>query len=192
MRISALASPLPPATTMVALQHLLRVFRSINDVVAKVTMAIGIGIVGFLVAALTASALTRFTLGTGYHAFIELPPVLVPWLVFPLLGPLLRDKEHISVDILPVFLSARQSRYLRLFLNCVVLGAAYVFMVAGVEAVQLFQGLGQMLELEFEFPIWYMYLAFPVGFAILISFAVELLLAEIVSWNSVDTPENAG
>jgi TRAP-type C4-dicarboxylate transport system permease small subunit len=32
------------------------------------------------------------------------------------------------------------------------------------------------MELEIEIPIWWMYLAFPVGFAILISFVVEMIL----------------
>ena len=156
-------------------------------------MALGIFIVGFMVVALTASAVTRYTTGTGYDAFIEMPPVLVPWLVFPLLGPLLRQQEHITVDVLPVFLTERGLKVLRLMLNLITIVASFVFMVAGIEAVQLFMGLGQVLELEIEFPIWYMYLAFPVGFFILIGFAVELILAELVYWNRPDKEsEEAG
>ena len=176
---------------MNVLARLLRILRRINDRIFSITMWLGIAIVAFIVAALTASAVTRYTTGTGYDAFIELPPVIVPWLVFPLLGPLLRQQEHISVDILPVFLNESKLKYLRVFLNLIIILASYVFMIAGVEAVQLFQGLGQMLELEFEIPIWYMYLAFPVGFAILISFAVELLLVDIVNWNNPPETEQA-
>ena len=171
---------------MSALRSLHRLLRAVNDRIFKLAMALGIAIVGFMVLALTASAVTRYTTGIGYDAYIEMPPVLVPWLVFPLLGPLLRQQEHITVDILPVFLSERGVRILRLMLNLITIVASVVFMVAGVEAVQLFMGLGQMLELEFEFPIWYMYLAFPVGFLILISFALELVLADLVDWNRPD------
>ena len=171
---------------MSALRVFHRLLRAINDRIFKVAMALGIAIVGFMVLALTASAVTRYTTGTGYDAYIEMPPVLVPWLVFPLLGPLLRQQEHITVDILPIFLTERGIKILRLTLNLITIAASVVFMVAGVEAVQLFMGLGQMLELEFEFPIWYMYLAFPVGFLILISFAVELVLADLVDWNRSD------
>ena len=32
------------------------------------------------------------------------------------------------------------------------------------------------MELEIEIPIWYMYLSFPVGFVILGSFSLELIL----------------
>ena len=171
---------------MSALRSFYGFLRGINDRIVKLAMALGIAIVGFMVLALTASAVTRYTTGTGYDAYIEMPPVLVPWLVFPLLGPLLRQQEHITVDVLPVFLTERGLKILRLTLNLITIVASFVFMVAGVEAVQLFMGLGQMLELEIEFPIWYMYLAFPVGFLILISFAVELALAEILDWNRSD------
>ena len=169
------------------LRSVYRPLRAINDRIVKLAMALGIAIVGFMVLALTASAVTRYTTGTGYDAFIEMPPVLVPWLVFPLLGPLLRQQEHITVDILPIYLSELGLKILRLMLNLITIAASIVFMVAGIEAVELFMGLGQMLELEFEFPIWYMYLAFPVGFLILISFAVELALAELINWNRSET-----
>ena len=53
---------------------------------------------------------------------------------------------------------------------------AVIFFQAGNEAVALFQRLGQLMELEIELPIWWMYLAFPTGFAILILFSLELLL----------------
>ena len=172
------------------LRSVYRPLRAINDRIVKLAMALGIAIVGFMVLALTASVtadLLPYTTGTGYDAFIEMPPVLVPWLVFPLLGPLLRQQEHITVDILPIYLSELGLKILRLMLNLITIAASIVFMVAGIEAVELFMGLGQMLELEFEFPIWYMYLAFPVGFLILISFAVELALAELIDWNRSET-----
>lgn len=171
---------------MSALRSVYGLLRAVNDRIVKLAMALGIFIVGFMVLALTASAVTRYTTGTGYDAYIELPPVLVPWLVFPLLGPLLRQQEHITVDVLPILLSERGLKVLRVVLNLITIVASFVFMVAGVEAVQLFMGLGQMLELEIEFPIWYMYLAFPVGFLILISFAVELILADLIDWNRSD------
>ena len=58
-----------------------------------------------------------------------------------------------------------------------------IFFIAGNEAVALFRRLGQLMELEIELPIWWMYLAFPTGFAILFLFALELFLetlAELV------------
>ena len=37
------------------------------------------------------------------------------------------------------------------------------------------------MELEIEIPVWWVYLAFPCGFGIMILFALELILAELVA-----------
>ena len=136
-----------------------------------------------MVLALTASAITRYISGTGYDWFIELPPALVPWLVFPLLGPLLRSGAHIQVDLMPNLLTGQKLLLMRLFVFSIMLVGAVIFFIAGNEAVALFRRLGQLMELEIELPIWWMYLAFPTGFAILFLFALELFLetlAELV------------
>ena len=139
-----------------------------------------------MVLALTASAITRYISGTGYDWFIELPPALVPWLVFPLLGPLLRSGAHIQVDLMPNLLTGQKLLLMRLFVFSIMLVGAVIFFIAGNEAVALFRRLGQLMELEIELPIWWMYLAFPTGFAILFLFALELFLetlAELVKAN---------
>jgi TRAP-type C4-dicarboxylate transport system permease small subunit len=59
--------------------------------------------------------------------------------------------------------------------------SSIVFLVAGVEATSLYFMLGQVMELEIEIPIWWVYLAFPCGFGIMILFALELILAELVA-----------
>jgi len=135
-------------------------------------------------------AVTRFVSGTGYDWLIELPPALVPWLVFPLLGPLLRTGDHIQVDFVPALLSHKNKTILRLVTSVIALIASIVFLIAGTEAVSLFKGLGQMMELEIEIPIWTMYLAFPVGFAMLTSFALEAILETITELTEQAAPES--
>lgn len=107
---------------------------------------------------------------------VELPPALIPWIVFPLLGPIFRSGAHIKVDLLMNFLTKSQILVMEILVCVVVLVGAGIFFMAGIEAVELFKRLGQLMELEIEIPIWWMYLAFPVGFAILISFVVEMIL----------------
>jgi TRAP-type C4-dicarboxylate transport system permease small subunit len=58
--------------------------------------------------------------------------------------------------------------------------ASIVFLVAGIEATSLYYRLGQVMELEIEIPIWWVYLAFPTGFAIMTIFAIELILIELL------------
>ena len=158
---------------------ILKILRAINGTLEKVTAVTSTAIAAVMVSALTLSAITRYVSGTGFDWFIELPPALVPWMVFPLLGPLLRSGSHIQVDLLPNMLRGRSLLALKVFVYATMLVGAVIFFQAGNEAVALFQRLGQLMEMEIEIPIWWMYLAFPTGFAILILFSIELLLETI-------------
>lgn len=162
---------------------------SLNNFLAKVSYFIGILIVAIMVMALSLSAITRYISGTGYDWLIELPPVLVCWLVFPLLGPLLREGNHIQVDFLASLTSSRQAKILKLLMNLTALIASLVFFKAGVEATSLYFKLGQMMELEIDIPIWWMYLSFPVGFMILALFALELTFQAIYDLNQKETKD---
>ena len=162
---------------------LFRSLRTLNHILEISASILASTIAGVMVLALTASAITRYISGTGYDWFIELPPALVPWLVVPLLGPLLRSGAHIQVDLMPNLLTGQKLLLMRLFVFSIMLVGAMIFFIAGNEALALFRRLGQLMELEIELPIWWMYLAFPTGFAILFLFALELFLetlAELV------------
>ena len=165
------------------------ILTSLNNFLAKVSYFIGILIVAIMVMALSLSAITRYISGTGYDWLIELPPVLVCWLVFPLLGPLLREGNHIQVDFLASLTSSRQAKILKLLMNLTALIASLVFFKAGVEATSLYFNLGQMMELEIDIPIWWMYLSFPVGFIILALFALELTFQAIYNLNQKETKD---
>jgi len=165
------------------------ILTSLNNFLAKVSYFIGILIVAIMVMALSLSAITRYISGTGYDWLIELPPVLVCWLVFPLLGPLLREGNHIQVDFLASLTSSRQAKILKLLMNLTALTASLVFFKAGVEATFLYFNLGQMMELEIDIPIWWMYLSFPVGFLILALFALELTFQAIYDLNQKETKD---
>ena len=153
--------------------------RLLNAALLKICYAVAMVIVAIMVTALSLSAVTRFVSGTGYDWLIELPPVLVCWLVFPLLGPLLKEGSHIQVDFMSSLLSGKQLYFLKIFINISALISALVFFKAGLEATELYFELGQLMELEIDLPIWWMYLSFPVGFAIMALFATELLVDAI-------------
>ena len=150
-----------------------------NEWLEKAVYMLAIFIVANMVLALFLSALVRYLSGTGYDWFIELPPILTSWLVFPLLGPLLKSGSHIKVDVLNNTLSSQNLSLLRLVISLIALVASIVFLMAGIEATSLYFKLGQVMELEIEIPIWWVYLAFPTGFAIMITFALELVLSEL-------------
>ena len=167
-----------------ALAHLSK----FNEWLEKAVYMLAIFIVANMVLALFLSALVRYLSGTGYDWFIELPPILTSWLVFPLLGPLLKSGSHIKVDVLNNTLSPQNLSLLRLIISLIALIASIVFLMAGIEATSLYYKLGQVMELEIEIPIWWVYLAFPTGFAIMSIFSLELVLSELLALlNGIDT-----
>ncbi len=153
--------------------------RYVNNVLEVIVFSLGITIIGVIVTALTLSAVTRYVSGNGYDWFIELPPILISWLVFPLLGPLLRKGQHIQVDFLSTILSQKRLIYLSLFNNLIVFISSILFFRAGIDATALYYNMGQMLEIELSVPMWWMYLAFPTGFFILTIFSFELVLNDL-------------
>ena len=157
----------------------MNILRVVNSILSKIAMTLATCIIFIMVAALTLSASTRFFTGSGFAWFIELPPVLVSWLVFPLLGPLLKKGQHIQVDFITSLLSEKSKKILNISVNLVALISACVFFKAGYDATLLFFNLGQLLEIEIDVPIWWMYLAFPVGFFILGLVAIELLIENV-------------
>ena len=159
----------------------MKALRAVNSYLASASLALAMLIIFIMVAALFLSAATRFIPGTGFAWFIELPPVLVSWLVFPLLGPLLKKGQHIKVDFLTSILSDKSKIILRIFVAIVALMAGLIFCKAGIDATVLYYNLGQKMELEIDVPIWWMYLAFPTGFLILILFSTQMFLEEILN-----------
>ena len=153
-----------------------------NARLEKAIYLLAMFLVANMVLALFLSALVRYLSGTGYDWFIELPPILTSWLVFPLLGPLLKSGSHIKVDVLNNVLSALQLSLLKLLIAIIALIASIVFLIAGIEATNLYFKLGQVMELEIEIPIWWVYLAFPTGFGLMTLFATELILVELLSF----------
>ena len=158
------------------MNNLLLPLQFINGILSKITFFIAMAIVCVMVLALSASALTRYISGHGFDWFIELPPALVSWLVFPMLGPLLKTGNHIEVDFVSTILSAESIKYVKFSVYVISFISSFIFFKAGLEATLLFYNLGQMMELEIDVPIWIMFLSFPVGFIIMGLFSLELLL----------------
>ena len=158
------------------MNNLLLPLQFINGILSKITFFIAMAIVCVMVLALSASALTRYISGHGFDWFIELPPALVSWLVFPMLGPLLKTGNHIEVDFVSTILSAKSIKYVKFSVYLISFISSFIFFKAGLEATLLFYNLGQMMELEIDVLIWIMFLSFPVGFIIMGLFSLELLL----------------
>ena len=172
------------------MRTVLRGLGAVNDVLERVVLVVAAGLVAAMVLILTGGAVTRYLTGFGFNVFTELPPMLMPWLVFPLAGVLMRGTAHISVEYLPDQLSPGRRRIVRIVVFAIAAVAGGAFCYAGFLATSLFRMVGQMTEMEWEFPIWWIYLSFPVGFGILTLFALEGLLRAAL--DAPSGPRHAG
>ena len=109
------------------MNNILLPLQFINGILIKVTFFIAMAIVSIMVLALSASALTRYISGHGFDWFIELPPALVSWLVFPMLGPLLKTGNHIEVDFISTVMSKRSIKFIKLFVYFISLISSFIF-----------------------------------------------------------------
>jgi len=156
----------------------LEAYRRVNDALESLIVAFTGGVVVLIVALPFVAAVVRFGTGEGYTWLAESPPQLVPWVVFPLLGVLLRHDRHIAVDVLPHFLTGRRLAVLRLTVLAICLVSCLAFAAFGTRTVLFFRQLGQMSTTEFEFPLWVLYMSYPIGFLLAANFCLEALLRE--------------
>jgi TRAP-type C4-dicarboxylate transport system permease small subunit len=85
------------------------------------------------------------------------------------------------VEILPERLKGKARSLLLIIVYSIVVAVAVQFLIAGVIAVRYYFQMGFEIQGELIFPVWISYLAFPVGFGLLVLFAVELLLQELLT-----------
>ena len=165
-----------------------RALLGLNNILEIVVKTIAGVLVAFMVLTVFGGAVTRYVTGIGYNVVMELPPMLMPWLIFPVAGVLMRSGSHIAVDFLPERLPPQAGRGLRALVALIAVVAGLTFLYAGYDATVLFKMVGQKTEMEWAFPIWWIYLSFPVGFAILTSFALENLLVALFGDEDTNVP----
>ncbi len=170
------------------MRPVLRAIGAVNNVLERVVFFVSTALVAVIVVILFGGAVTRYATGLGFNVFLELPPMLMPWLIFPLAGVLMRGTSHIGVEYLPERLPPGARRLLRIVVFSIATAAGIMFCYAGITATLLFRMVGQVTEMEWEFPIWWIYLSFPVGFAILTLFAIEGLLRAAAGLPEVHVP----
>lgn len=156
-------------------------FQKMTDVLARIILVLGAIIIGLDVLSIFLEAVGRYLVGSSRAFMEELPRILVPFVVFPMMGVLLKLKRHIAVDVLPERLKGKGRSLLLIVVYSVVLAVAIQFLIAGVIAVRYYFQMGFETHTEIVFKFWVTYLPFPVGFGLLILFAVELLWQELVT-----------
>ena len=166
-------------------------YRRFTDLLAKVILTMAALIVGLDVLSIFAEAVGRYIVGQSRAFMEELPRLAVPLVVFPMMGVLLRFRKHITVDLLPEKLKGRAGSLVLISAYAVVLAVAVQFLLAGIIAVDYYREVGFETQTEIVFKIWITYLPFPLGFGLLILFAVELLWEELVNLIKINRGEGS-
>ena len=151
------------------------------EVLYKIILTLAAIVIGLDVLSIFLEALGRYLVGSSRAFMEELPRLMVPFVVFPMMGVLLRLKKHINVDILPERLTGKARCAVLICVYLVVVAVACQFFMAGIIAVRYYYQMGFETHTEIIFKLWVTYLPFPIGFGLLVLFAVELLWAELVT-----------
>jgi TRAP-type C4-dicarboxylate transport system permease small subunit len=153
-------------------------YRRFNDVLERIIVAVACVAVAVIVLLPFVGVVVRWVTGEGYSFLAETAPQLVPWVVFPMIGVLLRCDGHITVDMLPHFLKGRSQTVLRVVVLAICVIATAVMAWFGMRTTAFFAKLGQLSTTEIEFPLWYLYVSYPVGLLLAANFCLESLIGE--------------
>ena len=164
------------------MEKALEVYRRITQVLFKVIMSLAAVIVGLDVLSIFLEAVGRYVVGSSRAFMEELPRLMVPFVVFPMMGVLLKIKKHISVDILPEKITGKARSLLMIVVYSVVVAVSIQFFMAGILSVRYYYEMGFETHTEIIFKLWVTYLPFPIGFGLLILFAIELVWEELVNF----------
>ena len=170
------AAPVAPGGGLAAVYE---GYRRVNDVVERIVLGAACAVAAVIVLLPFAGFAVRAFTGEGYSFLAETAPQLVPWMVFPTIGVLLRRDGHIAVDVVPHYLRGRALTALRIAVLAICVVATAVMAWFGYRTTQFFANLGQLSTTEIEFPLWYLYVSYPVGMLLAASFCLESLLGEL-------------
>ncbi len=153
-------------------------YRRLNDWVEAAIVVLACAVAAIVVLLPFVGVTVRLLTGEGYSFLAETAPQLVPWMVFPMLGVLLRRDSHIAVDMLPHYLSGGALTALRVLVLAICVAATAAMGWFGAQTTAFFARLGQLSTTEVEFPLWYLYVSYPIGLFLAASFALESLIGE--------------
>ncbi len=156
-------------------------YRKMIEILFRIILTLSAVVIGLDVLSIFLEAVGRYLVGYSRAFMEELPRLMVPFVVFPMMGVLLRLKKHIAVDVLPESVRGKTKSFLLIVVYSVVVAVAVLFFIAGVIAIRYYHEMGFETHTEIIFKLWVTYLPFPIGFGFLILFAVELLWAELVN-----------
>ncbi len=162
------------------MEKALSYYKIFTDLLMKSILVCAGILMAFDIVCIFIEVVSRLVFGSSMAQLEELPRLFIPFIVFPMMGVLLKLKKHVSVDILPEALEGKNRSILMIIVYSAVLAISIVFFLAGIFTVQYYYEMNFEIQTEIIFKCWIIYMAFPVGFGLLILFAVEMVWEEVV------------
>ncbi len=156
-------------------------YQKFTDILLKIILVSACTLIGLDVLLIFLEVSSRYLIGSSQAFMEELPRLLIPFIVFPMMGVLLKLQKHIAVEILPERLRGRNRSLLLIVVYCTVLALAIQFFIAGVVTINYYYEMGFEIDDTINLKYWVAYLPFPIGFGLLILFAIDMLWQELVN-----------
>lgn len=110
--------------------------------------------------------------GISYATLHELPRLSMSCVAFLGLGAALKSGQHVSVDLVLVFVKGRIRTTLEALIYMIICAAVVFLFLASMDTMLWLKTTGQTLQAEWEFPLWYLYIFQLIGFAVLFLYSL--------------------
>ncbi|SBV96950.1 membrane hypothetical protein [uncultured delta proteobacterium] len=137
-------------------------------------------LLGSVCAIIFVQVIMRYVMGNSIAWSEELTRYMFVWIIFLGIHLGIRDGNQIKIDVLESMLKGKSAKALRLVQHLVSLAAVVACLVASIYLIRVgFRASSPTLRI----PMWYAYLAFPVGFTVNIIEILRQMARIVQGWN---------
>lgn len=141
-------------------------FDRVNGAIATACAVIACVLAALIATVVFGGVVMRYVFNSPLQWQEEFPKLLMVWMTFTGSVFVYRQRKHIEMDILPRALSGRAAAGLKLGIALVSMSVLIVFLLYGVTAAE--GAKGQRIILLESLSMFWVYLAIPVGSALLL------------------------
>ena len=162
-------------------------FDRVNGGIAMVCAIIACVLAALIATVVFGGVVMRYVFNSPLQWQEEFPKFLMVWMTFTGSVFVYRQRKHIAMDILPKALSGRAAAGLKLGIALVSMSVLIVFLVYGLTAAE--GAKGQRIILLESMSMFWVYLAIPVGSALLLLAVFQDVLRYLHQLLEVDTDD---
>ena len=176
---------------------MLRVLQSIDKAVDKTLDYTIVSIVNVLLLIITIAVfvevVTRYVFGFAHGQVQEYSILFFVWIVFLMMGKIVREDKHITIGILPERLIAagkmRAKAALDIYISVTLIAFGIIFLYTGILDTIVYYKSGYHPILQYLPHYWTWHVALPTGSAILIYYGIRKLFKDIHSFSQLSKKE---